>query len=281
VCRPVHNFYREISTAPSSALLHKTPQTPLESDGTMHELIAHPLLQFYILRLSGTLRYTLTIAGRAPKHFELSDADFEGFDPNVKEEGFQNVPGKIASAVGVELKLVRNGGLLEVKFEGRNGGVAEWKYVGLQEQGKFLGMATQTESAKMVEGGVQTDEVAKVNAGAQTEVVRMRDVHVQTNYTSETSDKLINTCAALRNQLQEQSNSITAEIQKDEWTDPWPRYLFLKGFKSTDSGSNFVRSTLHIDRKVRKMQYREKRFWRYGYQPVHLHSSQCECCGQT
>jgi hypothetical protein len=224
----------------------------------MHELIAAPGLQLYVHRLLGTLRYTLTIAGRAPKHFELSDEEFANTSPQVKSESTRNLQGTEASAVGLELRLVKNDDVLDMEFEGRNGGMAEWRFVGLQEQGRIVGVAgTQTKGPSMVEGGVQTDGVAVVTVGVQTMKARVGDVGVQTPVTSRHIDQLESMYQSQKAQLAEQAEMIDKYVPKDGWKNPWPRHLFMTGFKNPHKGTCGIQGILHIDRKTGKVRWRE------------------------
>jgi hypothetical protein len=128
----------------------------------MYELISYPGLQFYVYRPSGTLKYTLTVAGRSPRDFELHDTDFDSEDADgvVKYEECLSIQGTDASAVGLKLKLVRNNGILDIHFQGRYGSSAHWTFKVLQEAGNKTGMyasaSTQTRIANFVIRGKQT-----------------------------------------------------------------------------------------------------------------------------
>jgi hypothetical protein len=106
----------------------------------MQELISQPGLQFYVLRLSGTLTYTFTIAGRPPKSFELSDADCDDAESLMKSDETPTIQGTDASAVGLSLTIIKNIGKLEVRFKGKDEATAHWTFDGLKEIGSKLGM---------------------------------------------------------------------------------------------------------------------------------------------
>jgi hypothetical protein len=179
----------------------------------MHEPVFHPGLHFYVNRLSGTLRYTLSRAGRAPKQFELSEADFEDTDLEIKSEGAESLQGTEASAVGLQIKLIKNDGVLNMEFEGRNGGSAQWRFVGTEEQGGMMSMiGTQTETPTMVENGVQTSKAEMTEAKVQTD---------------------------------------------PDWTDLWPRYLFMNGIRNAHTVLSNIRGTLHIDRKEGRVRWHD------------------------
>jgi hypothetical protein len=114
----------------------------------MLELISQPGLQFYVIRLSGTLTYKLTIVGRPPKTFELSDADFNNADGLIGSDQIPTIQGTDASAVGLSLTIVKNIGTLEMRFEGRDGATAHWIFDGLKERrserGIYASVGTQT-----------------------------------------------------------------------------------------------------------------------------------------
>lgn len=128
----------------------------------MYELISQPGLQFYVYRLSGTLKYIFTVAGRSPRNFVLHDTDFDPEDADgvVKYEECLSIQGMEASAVGLKLKLVKNNGILDIQFQGRDGSTAHWTFRALQEAGNKTGMyasaSTQTCIASFVIRGKQT-----------------------------------------------------------------------------------------------------------------------------
>jgi hypothetical protein len=134
----------------------------------MHELISHPGLQFYVFQLSGKLTYTLCPTGRPPKTFELDESDFQDAEGAVKEEGSLTMEGTAASAVGLELELIKNIGHLQMKFEGSDGGSAAWEFDGLEELGKsgkmYAMAATQTCIATFAVTGVQATEEPMIDA---------------------------------------------------------------------------------------------------------------------
>jgi hypothetical protein len=137
----------------------------------MREPISHPGLRFYIFKLSGVLKYTLTITNKPPRYFELSDADFEDVLLQVKEESAAVPIGSDASAVNIALKLVKNDGTVDMKFEGGDGSMAGWKFDGLNEVRERAAMyATanmQTMSAEMADIGVRTRGWAPINKQTQ------------------------------------------------------------------------------------------------------------------
>lgn len=220
----------------------------------MHELISHPGLQFYISRLSGTLHYTLTIASRPPKHFSLSDSDFEDVSPQVKAEGFRHLHGTDASAVGLELKIVKNDGVLEIVFEGREGGRAEWRFAGLQEQGSVYAMASvQTERVGVVDGGTQTITATSTSTGVQTETVTQEDVQYRDLTTTLEIDGI---CIVDVSDSDEYEALSVASSASSTWSDPWPRHIYLKGHK-LGRGAATRWGAIHIDRQTRKLRWTE------------------------
>jgi hypothetical protein len=113
------------------SFLHKP--TLHESWHNMHELISHPGLQFCVFQLSGKLTYTLTPAERPPRSFELHESDFEDAKAAVKDEEPVRMAGTEASAVGLELTLIKNFGHLDMKLEGKDGSIGQWTFDGLRE----------------------------------------------------------------------------------------------------------------------------------------------------
>jgi hypothetical protein len=205
----------------------------------MHEPIFHPGLHFYVYRLSGTLRYTLSIAGRAPKQFELSDADFEDITPEVKSEDSTSLHGTNASAVGLQIGVTKNDGVLDMEFEGRTGGMAHWRFVGTEEQGRTLGMvATQTESPKMVETGVQTSK-AKVT-----------DAKVQTEISWKYLDSPKNNDRWQNAQLVKQVVSLVDFQSAADWMDSLSQHLFISGHRGSHMDQPW--GILHVDQKTER-----------------------------
>jgi hypothetical protein len=137
----------------------------------MRELISHPGLQFYISRLEGKLSYDLTIQDKPAKKFELCSADFEGVNLQEAKNTERSLAGTDASAVGLEIKLVRNDGILNLEYAGEGGSTAKWTFRGLQETGKRFGMyasaSTQTCIATFVVKGVQTAHKPSLDAESE------------------------------------------------------------------------------------------------------------------
>jgi hypothetical protein len=242
----------------------------------MRELILHPGLRFYIFKLSGVLKYTLTITHKPPRHFELSDADFEDVLLQVKE-GTSAVPiGPDTSAVDIALKLVKNDGTINMKFEGRDGSMAEWKFDGLTEVRERAAMyataSMQTMSAVTADIGVQTRSWTSINKQAQPEEPS-KHATPQTIVTGLEIEGVLKTCgqkkAAIlpvsRSDHSSQTNIVTLqsatlsistvskaltiaeEIKRQIVADEWPRYMQLSGSAMTPGfPSNY--GYLFIDR---------------------------------
>jgi hypothetical protein len=101
----------------------------------MHELISHLGLRFYLFGLGGSLKYTLTRRGHAPKIYEICEADIEdgrSSDTSSTEEPKKMKAGIEASAVGIQLRLIKNDGVLKIDFEGKNSSTAQWTFQGMQ-----------------------------------------------------------------------------------------------------------------------------------------------------
>lgn len=134
----------------------------------MYEPVFRPGLHFYIMRLDGTLSYTLTVPGKPDKHGELNETDFEDAQDQIKDEELPTEAGKDASAVGLELKLVKNIGLLTMTFEGKDGGKATWTFQGLKElrQGDkmYASVGTQAAIATLVIKGTKSTQKPLLDA---------------------------------------------------------------------------------------------------------------------
>ena len=104
----------------------------------MHLFISLVGLQFYIFKLEGTLTYEHTKTGKPPKQGAISETDIEDASDYEGDEMDSFHPlrsGLDASAVGLQLRLTKNAGLLHMKFEGRDGNKAEWIFQDLQPTG--------------------------------------------------------------------------------------------------------------------------------------------------
>lgn len=99
----------------------------------MDELISHPGPQFYILQLDGALHYDFGLPGKPAESFRLSDMDFEGLTPQKPSGAERYTASTSASAVGLEIRLVRNDGTFTLQYEGKVGSDAWWTFEGLQE----------------------------------------------------------------------------------------------------------------------------------------------------
>jgi hypothetical protein len=155
---------------------------------TMHKIAPLPGLKFYLLEFRGWLKYTLTRPGKAPKVFKLCDADL---DDNEVDKPEKLKHGLDASAVGIQLRLLKNDGVLKVEFEGKDRAVANWTFNGLAlvNGGRMVAAAaTQTDvEVKMEEVEVevkneetQTNVVVMQSTGFQTKAVTVSSAEVQT-----------------------------------------------------------------------------------------------------
>lgn len=100
----------------------------------MLQLISHFGVQFYLFELQGTLTYEYTKIGKPPKQYQISDEDLDDDSDGVTgdtEGVLLHRSGIDASAVGIQLRLTKNDGLLRMKLEGRHGTTAEWVFEGL------------------------------------------------------------------------------------------------------------------------------------------------------
>jgi hypothetical protein len=156
----------------------------------MGELISHPGLQFYVSRLDGKLTYDLAIHDKPARKFELCAAEFEGINLQKATDTESSLVGTDASAVGLEIKLIRNDGILNLAYEGQNGSTAKWTFQGLQETGKGYGMsasaATQTCIATFVVKGVRTTQKQFIDAKSEA-FLTSKGAKI-TSFSCETSD---------------------------------------------------------------------------------------------
>lgn len=151
----------------------------------MHHFISHIGLKFYLIELQGTLTYEYTKAGRPAKQYEISEKDVE--DAGSSEAGDSETTtalkvGLDASAMGICVRLTKNDGLLQMKFEGREGRTAEWTFHGLKETSHrkmTASSSTQThvDAGKCVLCGNEGPKQHVLrDCASQTEVVTIRGV---------------------------------------------------------------------------------------------------------
>lgn len=119
-----------------------------------------PGLQFYILQLDGKLTYEFALPNRPAKTFSQCSSDFEGLDLQRTDASGRLPAGTIASAVGLNIELVRNDGIFTLDYEGENESTAIWTFESLQEVGQrpamYASAATQTCITTFVVKGMQT-----------------------------------------------------------------------------------------------------------------------------
>ncbi|KAF2132068.1 hypothetical protein P153DRAFT_429269 [Dothidotthia symphoricarpi CBS 119687] len=149
--------------------------------------VSHPGVTFYIFELQGTLQYTITHRGKPAREYELCEQDFDDNDAVLQDDSVAKVgPGTDASAVGVQLRVVKNDGVLSVVFERKDGGDANWAFNGMDDVTggpRIASAATQTEveaSKCSTCGADRLREVDTSDGETQTEVKDMQDENTQT-----------------------------------------------------------------------------------------------------
>ncbi|KAH3920759.1 hypothetical protein HBH56_009440 [Parastagonospora nodorum] len=106
----------------------------------MHEIKPHPGITYYVRELNGTLTYTFKLGDKPTRTFELDGADFEASTSEPADDVDFNMAGTAVSAVGLDIKLVKNDGIIEMQYQGEGGNTAEWAFDGLQETSRQSGM---------------------------------------------------------------------------------------------------------------------------------------------
>ncbi|EAT91685.2 hypothetical protein SNOG_00190 [Parastagonospora nodorum SN15] len=108
------------------------------------ELPSHHKLRnritYYVRELNGTLTYTFKLGDKPTRTFELDGADFEASTSEPADDVDFNMAGTAVSAVGLDIKLVKNDGIIEMQYQGEGGNTAEWAFDGLQETSRQSGM---------------------------------------------------------------------------------------------------------------------------------------------
>jgi len=106
----------------------------------MHEIKPHPGITYYISKLDGTLTYTFKQGDKQARSFELDKSDFEWSTLRSTNDRDLNVAGTDVSAVGLNIKLVKNNGILAMQYQGEGGNTAQWVFEGLHETSRQSGM---------------------------------------------------------------------------------------------------------------------------------------------
>lgn len=113
----------------------------------MHYLISNIGLEFSLFQLQGTLTYEHTRSGRPPKQYEITEIDVDDASDSEASDSGTLVAVRAAtdaSAAGIQLQLIKNDGLLRMRFEGRDGSTAEWTFDGMSTQKMVSSISTQT-----------------------------------------------------------------------------------------------------------------------------------------
>ncbi|KAH4060477.1 hypothetical protein HBH49_002790 [Parastagonospora nodorum] len=155
----------------------------------MRELISLLGLRFYLFELRGSLTYTHTRNGKGPKVYEICESDIEDeveSESSSTESTTKPRPGVDASAVGVQLRLVKNDGLLTIEFEGKDGSAAQWTFDGNELLGggsMVAAAATQTDvdEKKCLICGVEKRQNVEVkHEETQTDTTSTKSMETQT-----------------------------------------------------------------------------------------------------
>jgi hypothetical protein len=100
----------------------------------MHEPISLPRMKLYLYQLRGSLKCTFTRNGGAAKVYHFSESDLGQQDATAArsiEETHEHLLRIDASAVGFRIRLLKNSGVLKIKFCGKDGAMADWTSDGL------------------------------------------------------------------------------------------------------------------------------------------------------
>jgi hypothetical protein len=157
----------------------------------MHETISFPGLKFELFELQGLLTYTLTRSGKTPKVYKIHADDFETDDDDGSDGSCQEAPrsstrGISASAVGLQLRLVKNDGILSMEYETDDGTAAQWTFDGLAllDGGTMLAAAatqTDTDPNKCFVCGQDKKKTLEMkHQEVQTDAIVTRSIDTQT-----------------------------------------------------------------------------------------------------
>jgi hypothetical protein len=165
----------------------------------MRKLISLLGLRFYLFELRGSLTYTHTRNGKGPKVYEICESDIEDeveSDSSSTEGTTKPRPGVDASAVGVQLRLVKNDGLLTIEFEGKDGSAAQWTFDGNELLGggsMVAAAATQTDvdEKKCLICGVEKRQNVEVkHEETQTDTTSTKSMETQTTEQTTSSNRV-------------------------------------------------------------------------------------------
>ncbi|KAF9699195.1 hypothetical protein EKO04_003275 [Ascochyta lentis] len=206
----------------------------------MNELISNPGLRFVLYKLKGSLTYTHARDGKPAKQYNISDADFEETSCSQGDDAeTSRLPrsGVHASAVGCQLLLIKNEGVLQITFEGKMGASANWTFRGLDSgtgNAILASAGTQTYTDpdhciacrhKMVvpssiqDTGTQTDTMAVTEMGTQTDGVYTAEVrfpageHAQSRVDSELPTDQVSHDTAQSCEAHNTDASVTTHVQ--------------------------------------------------------------------
>jgi hypothetical protein len=91
----------------------------------MHELISQLDIQLYLFKQQGKLKYSIMLPSKPLRNFVLCEADYDGLESQVADGLHLHGAGADVSAVGVELKLLQNDGMIQLGFEGKDGSTGQ------------------------------------------------------------------------------------------------------------------------------------------------------------
>ena len=237
----------------------------------MYELIFNPGVQFAILKLRGLLTYNSTRAGKPEKQYILSEADFEDAndsDDSEPQSVLSRRPGPELSAVGVRLRLLKNDGLLQMKFEGTDGSYAEWTFVGLNvENGKVAVASATTQTLSdptncTVCGQKQATQGETADCDKQTSHQATEDKSTQTIAALDVQSTITDENTGRPSKKRKASSDSQAELlhkcaKSKHDSVPWPRYIYMDCWREKPQSKTDL-GKLIIDIKKATVTYEDK-----------------------
>lgn len=245
-------------------------------------------LELYIYKLElGTLILNHERHGRKPKECTFNEEDFEDGANTLDHTAVAKLKsGILASAIGLELCLTKNEGVLKMVFEGKTGGTATWIFNGIEVMygGRVTASAcTQTDidpsrcsscgeenilRSVVVSREMQTDKENKnAQEKTQTNIGQLNYTGVQTDVSilrgHELSTRSHTLTGAVGGHMQTATSMQKDRKRKAQATEdieplldkraksthdsrPWPRHLYMTCRRITPTFKGDV-GTLHID----------------------------------
>ncbi|KAF2659340.1 hypothetical protein K491DRAFT_675791 [Lophiostoma macrostomum CBS 122681] len=203
----------------------------------MHELQSYPGLQFYIVKIDGTLKYSILRNGKAAKNYEISETDFkEDENSHIKKEQEADelvITGTEASAVGLRILLIKNEGRLTMEFEGKSGGHASWTFERLREVkggSVYANAGIQTNATPAKESGTQTTPTKQCSVSLQTDITGQRILEMMSRFKNSKDKEVLPDVVKTGDKRKHPAEPYVPNklARSDMKGDPWPKRMAIQ-----------------------------------------------------